>query len=103
MAETIVCHRCPGVVMEDDGEWYRCPCCRTNTRGLARTRARWEERATEMGMTLDEYHEHMRERAKQLGDAEPPSAELLAKIEGFAKRMKEEWVPACEHDTNPWA
>lgn len=97
-SEVIICHRCPDVEMVDDGEWYRCPCCRTSTRGRQRQQARFEQRMAELGMNEEQYHEH----CMQFIDTSPLSEEKLEAIRAFARERMEDWVPACEHDTNPW-
>ena len=96
------CHRCTGVQMEDDGEWFICPCCRTRGRGRERTEARWKERAAELGMTMDEFAEHMNNRAKEFINPDPLPEEHREGMRLFVERMKAEWQPACEHDVNPW-
>jgi tRNA(Ile2) C34 agmatinyltransferase TiaS len=92
-----ICHRC-GIEMEDDGEWFRCPCCRCSTRGRERQQARHQALMEELGMNEEEYSAHCRSRI----DTTPPSEKLMKHMEEWAKRQAEEWVPACEHDKNPW-
>jgi len=83
---------------EDEG-WY-CPCCRSSLRTAEMMRAGWERRAAALGMTWDEYREHMDAEAAKW--VRKPTDRDMKEAQAFVKRMAREWKPVCVHDTNPW-
>ena len=84
-----------------DDCWY-CPCCRSRLRTVEMIQASWERRASEKGMTWDEYEAHMNAEAEKYV-AKPTEGDLAA-VRSFVAREAEKWKPICRHDThNPWA
>ncbi len=99
MPETMPCERCTGVErVLQDGAYY-CPCCKSRLKTAEMVQRQGEQRAAEMGLTLDEYSDYCASLIRK----EPPSEAEMARLQAFARQREAEWKPACEHDTsNPW-